>query len=58
MTYDINRAKTIQKILKEEYGIADEKELDEAIKRQEFIDVTPFCAPPPSASRQPSRSEQ
>ena len=58
MAYDINKAKMILKILKEEYGITSEKELDEAIKRQGFIDVTPFCTPPRSASQQPSHSEQ
>lgn len=58
MAYDINKAKMILKILKEEYGITSEKELDEAIKRQGFINVTPFCATPRSVSRPPSHSEQ
>lgn len=58
MVHDINKAKAILKILKEEYGITTEKELDEAIKKQGFIDVTPFVAPPPSTSQPPSHSEQ
>ena len=53
MAYDINKAKMILKILKEEYGITSEKELDEAIKRQGFIDIAPFCTPPKSVSQPP-----
>lgn len=58
MAYVINKAKMILKILKEEYGITSEKELDEAIKRQSFIDMTPFCTPPRSVSQPPFHSEQ
>lgn len=36
----------IVRILAEEYGIKGERALDEAIRKQKFIDVTPFCAPP------------
>lgn len=36
----------IVRILAEEYGIKGERALDEAIREQRFIDMTPFCAPP------------
>ncbi len=39
MTYDIDKAKKILKILKEEYGITTERELGEAIKKQGFINA-------------------
>lgn len=58
MEYDREKIDTILKVLREEYGITTEKELDEAIKKQGFIDVTPFVAQPPSASQPPSHSEQ
>lgn len=58
MEYDREKIDTMLKILREEYGITTEKELDEAIKRQGFIDVTPFCTPPMSVSQPPSHSEQ
>ena len=58
MIDDKERAVAILKILKEEYGITTEEELDEAIKKQGFIDITPFVAPPPSTSQPPSHSEQ
>ncbi len=39
------RADTTQilKILTDEYGITNERELDEAIRKQGFINVAPFC---------------
>ena len=55
---DKERAVAILKILKEEYGITTEKELDEAIKKQKPINITPFVASPSSASQPPSHSEQ
>ena len=58
MIDDKERAVAILKILKEEYGITTEEELDEAIKKQGFIDITPFVAPPPSTSQPPSHSQQ
>lgn len=36
----------IVRILAEEYGIKGARALDEAVKKQKFINVTPFCAPP------------
>ena len=36
----------IVRILAEEYGIKGERALDEAIRKQAFINLTPFCAPP------------
>lgn len=58
MGHDRDKIDTMLKVLREEYGITTEKELDEAIKRQGFIDVTPFCAPLRSTSQPPSHSEQ
>ncbi len=58
MTYDMDKAKRIQKILKEEYGITNERELDEAIKKLGFINIAPFVCPPLSASQPPSHSRQ
>ncbi len=58
MIDDKERAIAILKILKEEYGITTEKELDEAIKKQGFINITPFVRQPPSALQPPSHSEQ
>ncbi len=31
------------KILKEEFGIRNEAELDKAIRKQTVLDLTPFC---------------
>lgn len=56
MEYDREKIDTMLKALREEYGITTERELDEAIKRQGFIDITPFCAPPRSVSQPPSHS--
>lgn len=36
----------IVRILAEEYGIIGEQALDEAIRKQKFIDLTPFCVLP------------
>ena len=58
MEYDRKKIDIILKILREEYWITTEKGLDEAIKKQGFIDITPFVAPPPSTSQPPSHSEQ
>ncbi len=58
MEYSREKIDTMLKVLREEYGITSEKELDEAIKKQRFIDVTPFVYRPPSASQPPSHSEQ
>ena len=58
MEYDKNRADALSKILREEFGITTEKELNEAIRKQGFINLAPFVDPPPSASQPPSRSEQ
>lgn len=55
---DKERAVAILKILKEEYGITTEEELDEAIKKQKPINITPFVTSPSSASQPPSHSEQ
>lgn len=35
----------IIRILKEEFGINSERELDEAIRKQGFINLAPFCGP-------------
>lgn len=35
----------IIRILKEEFGISSERELDEAIRKQGFINLAPFCGP-------------
>lgn len=53
---DMERTVVILEILKEEYGITTEKELNEAIKRQRLIDITPFCAPPRSVLQSSSHS--
>lgn len=58
MGYDREKIGTMLKVLREEYGITTEKELDEAIKKQGFINITPFVAPPPSTSQPPFHSEQ
>lgn len=58
MGYDREKIATMLKVLRDEYGITTEKELDEAIKKQGFINITPFVAPPPSTSQPPSHSEQ
>lgn len=58
MGYDREKIDTMLKVLQEEYRITTEKELDEAIKKQGFINITPFVAPPPSTSQPPSHSEQ
>lgn len=36
-------AERLKEILKSEYGISNSKELDEAIRNQEFIDISFFC---------------
>ncbi len=41
----------IIRILAEEYGITNERELNEAIRKQGFINVAPFCAPPRESGR-------
>lgn len=58
MEFDKNKVKAIRKILQEEYGITTEKELDDAIRKQGFIDISPFIRPLPSVSQPPSHSEQ
>lgn len=58
MEFGQDRAKTILRILKDEYGITTEKELDRAIKKMEFINLTPFIGRPKSASQPTSHSEQ
>lgn len=58
MGYDREKIDTMLKVLREEYGITTEKELDEAIKKQGFINITPFVRQPPSALQPPSHSEQ
>lgn len=45
---DKERAKAILEILKKEYGITTEEELDEAIRKQKPVDITPFCVRPRS----------
>lgn len=58
MGYDREKIDIMLKVLREEYGITTEKELDEAIKKQGFINITPFVAPPSSTSQPPSHSQQ
>ncbi len=52
MEFDKDGTDDLLKILR------TERELDEAIKKQGFIDLAPFCPPPESVSQPPSRSQQ
>ena len=40
------REDEIFRILKEEYGITNEEQLNEAIRKQGFLNLAPFCTPP------------
>ena len=41
----MDRKDEIFKILKELYGITTERQLNEALRKQGFINLAPFCAP-------------
>ena len=41
----------IMEILRKEYGINSPAELDEALAKQERIDISPFCTPPKEVKR-------
>lgn len=58
MEYGREQRDTLLKVLREEYGITTERELNEAIKKQGFINLAPFVDLLPSASQPPSRFEQ
>ena len=44
----------IFRILREEYGIITEQQLNEAIRKQRFINLAPFCAPPKKREEKPA----
>ena len=58
MEFNKDRAEAILKILKDEYGITTEEELDRAIKKMEFINLMPFIGRPQSTSQLSSCSQQ
>lgn len=41
----MDRETEIFRILREQYGITTERQLNEAIRKQGFINLAPFCAP-------------
>lgn len=42
------------RILREEYGITNEKQLDEAIRKQGFLNLAPFCLPQKEREEKPA----
>lgn len=57
MTVDKDREEAILKILREEYGITTEEELDKAIKEQGWLNLAPFlCSPASAPSQSPDRT--
>ena len=57
MTADKDREEAILKILREEYGITTEQQLNAAIKKQGFLNLAPFVSGPKSASQPLSHSQ-
>ena len=42
----MTRADEVLRILREDFGITTEQQLNEAIRKQGFINLAPFCTPP------------
>lgn len=42
------------RILREEFGINSEQELNEAIRKQGFINLAPFCEPVKAGEEKPA----
>ena len=54
----MDREKEIFRILKEKYGITTEQQLNEAIRKQGFLNIAPFVSAPKSDAQPPSRSQE